>query len=429
VCATSATGTSASRAPGPVNTAVNTLDASMDLGLDQWRLRLGYKGRDHLGMYVGAASALDPDSYGKSERTNADLSWTAPQWAPDVGVGVLASYLSWVERTDDTNLMLNAPGTRIGPSNFPSGFIGGPNRWERSLRLSGYITYSGFKGHALRAGAGHDDLDLYKTLTFKNYIQAASGLPVPNASPVAVESSATQPHISPVVRQNNYLYAQDEWNFAPDWTLTAGVRRDVYSDFGGTTNPRLALVWDTSLDLTTKLLWGSAFRAPAFVEAYGINPAQSGNPDIRPERMENVELVANWQARKDTQVNLKPVCLRAVRHDSRSDQHHPRHRRHLAQRGPPARRRWRARSRVGCHSRCALDRQFCVATRYRPGHQHQLRLCPAPARLCARRLALYPWLATGRPGQQRDGPCARQRRHPRRPARQHQHRPDAAHQP
>ena len=40
------------------------------------------------------------------------------------------------------------------------------------------------------------------------------------------------------------------------------------------------------------------------MEAYGINPAQSGNPAIRPERMENVELVANWQARKDTQVSL-----------------------------------------------------------------------------------------------------------------------------
>ena len=38
--------------------------------------------------------------------------------------------------------------------------------------------------------------------------------------------------------------------------------------------------------------------APAFVEAYGINPAQSGNPAILPERMENLELVANWQARK-----------------------------------------------------------------------------------------------------------------------------------
>ncbi|NUQ34928.1 MAG: hypothetical protein HUU29_08310, partial [Planctomycetaceae bacterium] len=49
---------------------------------------------------------------------------------------------------DDTNLMLSPPGTRIGPSNFPSGFIGGPNRWERSMRLSGYVTYSA-RGHSV----------------------------------------------------------------------------------------------------------------------------------------------------------------------------------------------------------------------------------------------------------------------------------------
>jgi outer membrane receptor for ferrienterochelin and colicin len=295
-------GTQASYAPGAQNTAVDSLDATIDLGLDKWRLRMGYKGRSDLGIGVGAASSLDPNSHAASQRTNADLSWTDPQIAQDVGVGVMASYLFWNERTDETNLMLSPPGTRIGPSTFTDGMIGGPNRWERSLRLSAYATYSGFKGHNLRVGAGHDDMDLYKTRTYKNFFQLPSGLPVPTG-PVQ-EYSDTQPHISPVQRQNNYVYAQDEWNVVQDWTLTAGVRHDNYSDIGGTTNPRLALVWDTTLDLTTKLLWGKSFRAPAFVEAYGINPAQSGNPDIRPERLSSREIAFNWQARKDTQVNL-----------------------------------------------------------------------------------------------------------------------------
>jgi outer membrane receptor for ferrienterochelin and colicins len=39
-----------------------------------------------------------------------------------------------------------------------------------------------------------------------------------------------------------YAYGQDEWRAAQDWTLTAGLRHDHYSDFGSTTNPRLALV-------------------------------------------------------------------------------------------------------------------------------------------------------------------------------------------
>ncbi|MFO1380454.1 MAG: TonB-dependent receptor [Chitinivorax sp.] len=295
--------THASYAPGAQNNAVDALDATLDLGLDKWRLRMGYKGRTDMGSGVGAGGSLDPNSHGSSQRTNADLSWTDPQIAQDVGVGVMASYLFYDERTDETNLMLNPPGTRIGPSYFPDGMVGGPNRWERSLRLSAFATYSGFKGHNLRVGAGHDDLDLYKTRTYKNFTQAPSGLPIPNPAGV-IEYSDIQPHISPQQRQNNYVYAQDEWNVIQDWTLTAGVRHDNYSDFGGTTNPRLALVWDTTLDLTTKLLWGKSFRAPAFIEAYGINPANSGNPDIKPERLSTREIAFNWQARKDTQLNL-----------------------------------------------------------------------------------------------------------------------------
>ena len=294
--------THASYAPGPQNNAVDALDANIDLALDKWRLRMGYKGRSDLGTGVGPAGSLDPNSHAASQRTNADLSWIDPQIVRDVGVGVTASYLFYDERTDETNLMLNPPGTRIGLSYFPDGMIGGPNRWERSLRLSAFATYSGFKGHNLRVGAGHDDLDLYKTRTYKNFFQLPSSLPVPTG-PVQ-EYSDTQPHISPQQRQNNYVYAQDEWNLIQDWTLTAGVRHDNYSDFGGTTNPRLALVWDTTLDLTTKLLWGKSFRAPAFIEAYGINPANGGNPDLKPERLSSREIAFNWQARKDTQVNL-----------------------------------------------------------------------------------------------------------------------------
>ena len=109
----------------------------------------------------------------------------------------------------------------------------------------------------------------------------------------------------PQRRKVDYLYLQDEWNFAQDWNLTAGVRHDHYSDFGGTTNPRLALVWDASFDLTAKLLYGRAFRAPAFIESYGItNPVSLGNPDLQPERNATTELSFAWQANADATVNL-----------------------------------------------------------------------------------------------------------------------------
>jgi iron complex outermembrane receptor protein len=181
--------------------------------------------------------------------------------------------------------------------------IGAPEKWERDIRLSAFTTYSGFDNHQLRIGIGHDDLDLYKTAERKNFTLSPVGLPIPVGS--VMDFSNTTPFMLPQRRKVDYLYAQDEWNLARDWALTAGVRHDKYSDFGGTTNPRLALVWDATMDLTAKLLYGQAFRAPAFVEEYSINnPVQTGNPNLRPETNRTLESAFSWQARNDTLVKL-----------------------------------------------------------------------------------------------------------------------------
>lgn len=102
--------------------------------------------------------------------------------------------------------------------------------------------------------------------------------------------------ILPHRRNVKYAFVQDEWNFAKDWTLTAGVRRDHYSDFGGTTSPRLALVWDAAYNLEVKVMHGTAFRAPSFAELYTTNnPVAIGNPNIKPERIASDELAFSWQ--------------------------------------------------------------------------------------------------------------------------------------
>lgn len=81
----------ASLAPGPQDNAVDALDATLDLGLGKWRLRSSYKLRDNMGVGVGSGSALDPDSFAKSIRAHADLSWTNLQLSDDLGGGVQAS--------------------------------------------------------------------------------------------------------------------------------------------------------------------------------------------------------------------------------------------------------------------------------------------------------------------------------------------------
>jgi outer membrane receptor protein involved in Fe transport len=295
-------GTAASLAPGTVNTGFDAIDANVDLGYEKWRMHAAYKLRDGVGTGAGIASALDPVGKMKSERITADLTWSDARFAHDWGLGFAASYLQYAQLMP-TYLQLSPPGTKFAGRSFPDGQIGAPETWERQLRLSTFALYSGLANHSVRFGVGHDDLNLYETATHKNYTLTATGVPVP-AGAVA-DYSAIQPFMTPQRRYVDYLYVQDEWNFVRDWTLTAGLRRDSFSDFGITTNPRLALVWDASLDLTVKLLYGQAFRAPAFSEQYSINnPVSRGNPSLMPETVKTVEAALSWQARSDTLVNL-----------------------------------------------------------------------------------------------------------------------------
>lgn len=294
-------GTHASLAPGPVSTGYDAIDGNLDFGYDKWRLRAGYKLRDNLGVGAGIGSVLDPLGKEKSERFTTDLTWADTQFAKDWGLGLTGSFLHYSESLD-ANYQISPPGTVLPTGIFPDGIIGDPARSERQLRLSGFATYSGFFGHSLRFGLGHDDLNLYETSTHKNYLLNAAGTPVPTG-PV-IDYSNIQTHIPPERRKVDYFNVQDEWNFARDWTLTAGVRHDRYSDFGSTSNPRVALVWDASLDLTAKVLYGRAYRAPSFIEQYGINPASNGNPSLRPEIIGTFETAIDWRVRRDTQLNL-----------------------------------------------------------------------------------------------------------------------------
>ena len=292
-------GSKASLAPGGVRTGVNPVDANLDLSMGDWRWRSSLLHRDGLQVGAGVSSALDFSGIAFVERVTSDLSWSSRDLAPGWEAGASLSYLYHAEQS---SLQLLPPGARLPTGLFPNGMIGGPNRWERQFRLSAFATYAAWANHQLRIGLGHDDVNLYRTQTIKNFLLSPAGVPIPTG-PV-IDYSQIQPHILPTRRQNDYLYLQDEWNLAKDWTVTAGLRHDRYSDFGNTTNPRLALVWDASHNLTAKFLYGRAFRAPAFNESSGLNPVANGNPGLKPERIATTEIALSWQANKDVLLNV-----------------------------------------------------------------------------------------------------------------------------
>lgn len=86
------------------------------------------------------------------------------------------------------------------------------------------------------------------------------------------------------------VYAQDELSITNRLTLNAGVRYDHYSTFGGTTNPRGALIYRPAGKTTLKFLYGQAFSAPDVYETtpdFGI--FYDDNLKLRPERIQSLE--------------------------------------------------------------------------------------------------------------------------------------------
>jgi len=86
------------------------------------------------------------------------------------------------------------------------------------------------------------------------------------------------------------LYGQGEFAITHQLSLSAGIRCDHYSNFGGTTNPRLGLIYHIFRPTALKLLYGTAFRAP---EPYELGPDfgsfYDDNPHLGPEKISSFE--------------------------------------------------------------------------------------------------------------------------------------------
>jgi iron complex outermembrane receptor protein len=103
--------------------------------------------------------------------------------------------------------------------------------------------------------------------------------------------------------QSYALYLQDEYQILTNLILNAGVRYDYFYQFGSTTNPRLALIYNPWEKTTLKLVYGTAFRAPNANEVYYASPTtQEPNRDLKPETITTYEMIVqqsigtHWQA-------------------------------------------------------------------------------------------------------------------------------------
>ena len=285
-------------ASGPINEERKALDVRADLSKDAWRFRTAYQQRK-LGAGAGIAGALDPNARVSENRLYLDLSYAQANWAQNWDVDGVVGYYDIKQKQPEPYFTIFPAGAIPG---FPNGMLGSPGHSERHTYASASAFYTGFLDHRVRIGAGLRKDDLYETMETKNFdanfAPLPGGLTNANGNPNLI-------YLQPQKRNLIYAFMQDEWTLAQDWALTAGIRHDNYSDFGGTTNPRLALVWDAAYNVVVKVMHGTAFRAPTFVEQYAINnPVQSGTPTIKPETIKTNELAISWQATSALQTTL-----------------------------------------------------------------------------------------------------------------------------
>lgn len=301
----------ASLAPGPVNTGIRDMDARMELQWGDYRLRTSWQQLWNAQTGQGIANALDPSGRFGASFGNADLSWHNANLSKDWDLVTQFSY-GYKNFVAEDPVVLYPPGAFFG--SFPKGVLEDPFMAEHTARLELTGLYSGFAGHRLRLGLGNYWGDLFETKDKLNYrVDPAFPLlllPLPGGmTDVTHTASIFQPEAS---RRDQYAFTQDEWNLAPDWTLTAGLRFDHYSDVGSTANPRLALVWNMTPALTSKLLYGEAFRAPSFAELYvQSNPVARGNPDLKPEKLKSAEVAFAYRPEAPWTLDLNAYQLRS----------------------------------------------------------------------------------------------------------------------
>lgn len=103
------------------------------------------------------------------------------------------------------------------------------------------------------------------------------------------------------------LYVNDEWAFAPDWSVSTGLRLDGENGGNLRLSPRVALVGTLGPATTLKAIAGQAFRAPnAYERYYAVDGpgGQRANPGLGAEHIRTTELLLSHALGTGSQIDL-----------------------------------------------------------------------------------------------------------------------------
>ncbi|MDZ4261484.1 MAG: TonB-dependent receptor, partial [Pseudomonadota bacterium] len=317
-------------APGaPLQSRYNILNTRVGVANERWDISLWSWLQRDAGTGPGAAQAIDPVGGTDIDYFQFDANYRFPE---KVRGWELGSRLNFQYENEENRYLL-LPSSSVVPVGddgnigttpnsgcpvvvgvgqaclvrFTDGLYGNPGDKLNNSSFELNAIYDEQRNHLVRLSLGlsQQRLSAFETKNF------GPGTPAAQVGETAADptfgiwfipgaltdvTGTDNVFIADQKRNAWYLAFQDEWQFAPDWELTGGLRYDHYSEFGATVNPRLALVWAMDYNLTSKLLLGSAFRAPSFGEEYSQNnPVLRGNSKVKPETISTAEVAVDYR--------------------------------------------------------------------------------------------------------------------------------------
>ena len=289
--------TDVSLAPGQLNNDIELLNSKLKFSGSLFSLDFFSWHLANAGNGSGGAQALDPEGGDSIDYSGVSLVTREFQLGSEDWT--LLGELDYSVLNQDARFRLFPPGAvqldngaPPTPVLFPDGVIGNPSVLEKTIAAEVVSFYRGSSNHNVRIAAGFrlQDLEAGETKNFSDLDDDAF-------FGTLIDVSGTQDiFIRDENREHYYISVQDEWAFANDWRFTFGLRYDKFTQFGDSVNPRAALVWSTTHNLTTKVLYGRAFRAPSFSELFADNnPALLGNEDLDPETINTYEVAFDYR--------------------------------------------------------------------------------------------------------------------------------------
>ena len=270
-----------SKSPGRTQNEKEKIDLNLKLSYNNLAINTKYmkKRRED---YIGVGYALNDETTLRDTYIFSELTYRLP-----IGEKLNITPKIYYDQYNYDPVFEQRPDGYISGSYiYPDGIKGQLRFKQRTIGFDNQVNYKLFQGNELTFGFQYEWIHQHDIDFSKN------SHPITNAPLDSVtDFSHNLPFTRKATRKIWALYLQDEWNITRNIDLTVGVRHDQFTRFGGTTNPRVGVIWRFLENAHFKFLFATAFRAPSFQELFLTNNSvKVGNPSLDPEKINTYEI-------------------------------------------------------------------------------------------------------------------------------------------